>query len=316
MGVDQVARDLLRLHHRLAGRGERVLLARLRRELAELLDGMAQEIGLLARRFHPQALRLQGLARPLQDLARLGDGQGLRLEPAEAVEDGAVLGRVGQGAVVMLAVNLDDRRADHPQDLHRDRLIVDEGAGAPVGILHAAQDEIAVGVDFLGLGQAARGVVERQVEHGADLPLRLAMAHERAVAAPAERQRETVEQDRLARAGLAGEHAETFAKAQLEPVDQDDVTDGELRQHGRSARPRQPAGSPAPGDGRAWTDDRCVAAGPDACGIGRRAPPGSRPLRPDQNNAHGEDRPSPRQKRLIPMMPPTVREKPWKARLI
>ena len=50
MGLAEVARDLLGLHHRLARRGEFVLLAGFRRELAEFLDRMAQEIRLLARR--------------------------------------------------------------------------------------------------------------------------------------------------------------------------------------------------------------------------------------------------------------------------
>ena len=66
-----------------------------------------------------------------------------------------MLGRIGQRPVVMLAVDLDDRRADHPQDLDADRLVVDEGAGAPVGILHPAQDQVAIGVEFLRLRQRA-----------------------------------------------------------------------------------------------------------------------------------------------------------------
>jgi len=65
--------------------------------------------------------------------------------------------------------------------------------------LHPAQNQIAVGVDFLRLRQCARRMLERQIEDGADLPLRLAMADEAAIAAPAERQRETVEQDRAGR---------------------------------------------------------------------------------------------------------------------
>eukprot|EP01035_Chromulina_nebulosa_P059729 gene59730-biopygen43129 len=84
-----------------------------------------------------------------------------------------MLRRVGQRAVVMLAVDLDDRGADHPENLHADGLIIDEGARAPVGILHAAQDQIAVGVDFLGLSQLAGAMLMRQVEYGADLALRL-----------------------------------------------------------------------------------------------------------------------------------------------
>ena len=47
-----------------------------------------------------------------------------------------------------------------------------------------------------------------------------------------------IEQDRLARAGLAGEHAEARLELELEPLDQHDIVDGELPQHGEE-RSRQ-----------------------------------------------------------------------------
>src|SRR3954452_12528914 len=52
------------------------------------------------------------------------------------------------------------------------------------------------------------------------------------VGARAERQAQCVEQDGLARPGLAGEHAETRLELQLEPLDEHDIVDGELPQHG------------------------------------------------------------------------------------
>ena len=79
-----------------------------------------------------------------------------------------------------------------------------------------------------------------EIEDGGDLPLRLAVAHEPAVAARAERQRKGVEQDRFAGAGLAGEDREALAEVELEPVDQDDVADRELREHPRRASRRVP----------------------------------------------------------------------------
>jgi hypothetical protein len=57
------------------------------------------------------------------------------------------------------------------------------------------------------------------------------VAHEGAVAAAAQRQRERVEENRLAGAGLAGEHAQAVLEGDLEPVDQDDVADRELDEH-------------------------------------------------------------------------------------
>ena len=62
--------------------------------------------------------------------------------------------RIDQRALVVLAVDLDERRADRAQHLHAHRLVVDEGAGAAVRELHPAQDEVAVGVDLGALGDA------------------------------------------------------------------------------------------------------------------------------------------------------------------
>ena len=64
--------------------------------------------------------------------------------------------RVDQRAGVVLAVDFDQRRAEALQRLHADRLIVDEGAGAAVGELHAAQDQCLAGLD-VALGEQRAG---------------------------------------------------------------------------------------------------------------------------------------------------------------
>ncbi len=64
----------------------------------------------------------------------------------------------------------------------------------------------------------------------------LAAADQPGVGARAERQPERIEQDRLAGAGLAGEHAQPGVELELELVDEHDVADGELPQHGALAR--------------------------------------------------------------------------------
>ena len=53
------------------------------------------------------------------------------------------------------------------------------------------------------------------------------------IAAAAERQREGIEQDGFARAGLAGQHREATGEFDIEPFDQDDVTDRQTRQHAK-----------------------------------------------------------------------------------
>ena len=49
--------------------------------------------------------------------------------------------RVEQAAIVMLAVDLDQHGAELAQQAGRDRLVVDEGAAAAVGLDDAADDQ-------------------------------------------------------------------------------------------------------------------------------------------------------------------------------
>ena len=149
VGIAQVLGHFFGLHHAGAPLGERGFLARLRAKLAEFLDRVAQ----------PVAFALGAL-----DFGAMGVGRGLRLTPrvperrhlggvgfqsAEGVEQAAVGGGIDQSALVVLAVDLDQRDAELFHHLHADRLIVDEGAGAPVGELHAAQDELVLGRDVV-----------------------------------------------------------------------------------------------------------------------------------------------------------------------
>ena len=59
------------------------------------------------------------------------------------------------------------------------------------------------------------------------------MADQAGIAAAAERQREGIEQDGFARAGLAGQHRKATGEFDIEPFDQDDVTDRQTRQHAK-----------------------------------------------------------------------------------
>ncbi len=78
---------------------------------------------------------------------------------------------------------------------------------------------------------ARAGCGGRQLEDSGHLALLGAVAHQRGVAARAERQREGIEQDRLAGAGLAGQHGEAAREIDIEPIDQDDVADREAGEH-------------------------------------------------------------------------------------
>ncbi len=154
-------------------------------------------------------------------------------EAGEGVEQPAVGRGIDQRALVMLAVNFDQRGADRLQGLHADRLVVDEGAGTAVGQLHPAQDHLA-GVVEAVVAENRRGRMSLgDIEHRGDLALLHAMADEAGIAAAAERQRESIEQDGFARAGLAGQHRKATGELDIEPLDQDDVTDRQTGQHAR-----------------------------------------------------------------------------------
>ena len=69
------------------------------------------------------------------------------------------------------------------------------------------------------------------LENGGDLALLHALPHQRLVAARAQSQRKGVKQDRLAGAGLAGEHGKPVGEIDIEPVDQDNVADRKSGEH-------------------------------------------------------------------------------------
>src|ERR1700738_811770 len=77
-------------------------------------------------------------------------------------------------------------------------------------------------------------MIPRDVEHGGNLALLRAMADEARITATAERQRERIEKDGFAGTGLAGQYREAAGKLDVDPCDQDDVTDRKTRQHVRS----------------------------------------------------------------------------------
>ena len=72
---------------------------------------------------------------------------------------------------------------------------------------------------------AARRMVFGDVEGGDHLAVFGALAHQSRLAARAEREREGVEQDRFAGAGLAGQCGKAGTEIDIQPIDQDDVAD-------------------------------------------------------------------------------------------
>ena len=135
----------------------------------------------------------------------------------------------------MLAVNFDQCCAERAQSLHAHRLVVDESAGAAVGELNAPHDQFGGARTVAGQTMFRKHFAHRMVfadfEGGCDLTLFGALAHQRRLAAGAERKRECIEQDRLAGPGLASEHSKAAAEVDVQPIDKNDVADGQSGQH-------------------------------------------------------------------------------------
>ena len=160
--VAQVFRHLLGLHHGGAPRGERGFLSRLGAKPVEFVDRVAQPVAFALSALDLRAVgggfRFRGAAR----LPQRRHPGGIGLQRAEGVEQPAMGGGIGERALVVLAVDLDQRHAELLHHLHAHRLVVDESAGAPIGELHAAQDQLVLGGDVVVLQQSARRMVGRR----------------------------------------------------------------------------------------------------------------------------------------------------------
>ena len=229
--VADVGCDLLALHHRLPARGERLFLVWLDVEFAEFLVRMSGEFRFGLRRLDPGAL---GLERPLGlaqgAVGALGRGR-QRFEPAIGVDQRAMGRRVGQRALVVLAVDLDQRRRQPPQRLGADAPVIDIGAGASVGELDPPQDQLVADLNVLPFEERMGGVSCRQFERRRHLALRLAVAHEAAVAARAKRQRQRIQKNGFSRPGLAGEDGQPRRELKIQLIDQHHIANGEARKH-------------------------------------------------------------------------------------
>ncbi len=97
---------------------------------------MGGELGLGLRRPNPRALSVErplGLAQGA--MGALGCSRE-RLEPAIGVDERPMGRRVGQRPLVVLTVDLDQRRRQPAQRLGADASVIDIGAGASVGELN------------------------------------------------------------------------------------------------------------------------------------------------------------------------------------
>ena len=232
----EIARQFLALLHRAARFGQPCFLARLRFERGQLGEMCEQQVliglGLFDRRarFGKPSFRRTPALPSRSNLGEIG--------PREAVEQRPVPARIDQPAIVVLPVQFDQRSGQRAEQRDANRLVVDEGLAAPIGLKLPPDDQRLARFDLdIGLvecfdnGIWQRGELETR---GYARPV-LARAHQRAVGAVAQYQPERVEQDRLACPGLAGQHAQPAPELQFERLDQHDIADGQAGQHDRPA---------------------------------------------------------------------------------
>jgi hypothetical protein len=170
-----------------------------------------------------------------------------RLTTAVRVQELALRGRPQQRLVLVLAVDVHQVLARLAQLRERGHVAVDEAARAPTALQRAAQDQ-APGIALqLALGEPRGQRRARiQVELGAEFGALRPFAYQRAVGAAADQQLEGVHQDRLARAGLAGEHGVAAPRLKLDALGDDVVANRQDAQHDGSVLLRAPFGGFAP----------------------------------------------------------------------
>ncbi len=131
----------------------------------------------------------------------------------------------------VLAVNVDQHVAQLAQLRRRRRDPVDIRLRTARVIDHPAQQYPALIGRKLVCFQPGGGLLGHR-EIGRDVGLGRALAHHAGVAAPAQRQGQRVDQNRLAGAGLAGEDGKARRKFQFYRIDYDEIADGQGAQHG------------------------------------------------------------------------------------
>ncbi len=183
----------------------------------------------------------------------------------EPVQEIQLRGRQRQPPVLVLAVEAQEPLRGLAQVAHRRRAAVEIGPRAPLGGHPPRQDEL-LGVGRHTVAQRIAQAV-REVEDALDVRLGSTRAHHPGLGPSAEQEVQGVCEHRLAGPGLARQDVESGRQAQLGPLDEEEVLDAQLVQHGCDAtRPR----------GRNGSNARSHPAedGPEAAGRRRCAPAG------------------------------------------
>ena len=120
--------------------------------------------------------------------------------------------------------------------MNGDRLAIQISAGFAVALNDAPHDEFLVALDALFLQPLAqrRGCAGK-FEGRRDFSPIGAMTDHLGAGSATDRQLQGIDQNRLTRAGFAGEHGEAFAKIEFDTLDDREVTDVQVAQHDESS---------------------------------------------------------------------------------
>ena len=167
---------------------------------------MAQELFLGGNRLALGGGDLRGLAGGGEASPRLAHSGNGTLVACVVVQNGTVAARVQQAAVVMLAMQLNQRFREAAQDLSRAATVIDPSGFAAICGVDTAQDELIASRQPCVFEHGMSRVTGRQIKPGGDFPLIGPLPHQIGTPAPAQHKTQGIQQDRLARPGLAGQH--------------------------------------------------------------------------------------------------------------
>ena len=175
--VAQIHSDLFGPLHGLPPFSEALLFAFLRRQFFKLGMGVTQIVGIRPRFGDAGFFIFQRATRLVHRIMQGAQIFNLPQQAAMRVYELPMRGGIDHGALIMLAVDLDQFLPDGAQSLGANRLIVDEGARAAVRRLHAPQDQFALDIQPQFSRSPVCGVFDARVKNGGDLSLLLAGAH-------------------------------------------------------------------------------------------------------------------------------------------
>lgn len=228
--------DLIMVAQDFALGAELLDLVRLRIERLDFGRHLLETLGIASDPLSLGADRCQLITRGAKQRTRRTHPRRLRLEPRRLVEEARVLGLVEENLMLVLAMEIDERRPELAQGRESHRLVVDEGPASSVVTDDPTHAEFLTRGDgdprlFEARTQAESG---RLLERSLDNRGLGALSNELGARPTAAQSGERGDQERFAGTRLAGQNAQSTPQRETRPLDQSKITDGEPEKHGPS----------------------------------------------------------------------------------